>query len=45
MALKYKTVLKLLKQFVCVAMHFLVMSSFHVTFFDGIVYLIKMVIT
>ena len=45
MTLKYKAILKLQKQFLCVAMHFLVMSPFHVTFFDVIVYLIKMVIT
>ena len=43
MALEYKAILKLWKQFVCVATHFLVMSPIHVTFFDVIVHLIIMV--
>ena len=45
MALEYKAVFKLQKQFVCIATHFLVMSPcIHVTFFDIIVYIVITVV-
>ena len=44
-ALEYRAVLRLQKQFVCVATYFLVMSPYLRDFFDVIVYLIIMVIT